>query len=155
MRWAELSGGVWTLPAGRNKVGQELARPLSGAAQAILDGLPRTGEFVFSRRSGKRPIGGLAELKAELDRASGVRDWVAHDLRRTSRSLLSRAGVQSDIAEQCLGHVIGGVRGVYDRHKYLEEKRLAFEKLATVIAGIVDPQPNVVPLTSARSIAAR
>ena len=50
------------------------------------------------------------------------------------------------IAERALGHVIGGVRGVYDRHEYLEEKRIAFEKLATVIAQIVDPKPNVVAI---------
>jgi hypothetical protein len=30
-------------------------------------------------------------------------------------TLLSRVGVSRDIAERCLGHVIGGVRGVYDR----------------------------------------
>jgi hypothetical protein len=50
---------------------------------------------------------------------------------------MSRAGVTSDVAERCLGHVIGGVRGVYDRHEYLEEKRAAFEKLAALIAEIV------------------
>jgi hypothetical protein len=62
---------------------------------------------------------------------------------------MSRAGVNSDIAERCLGHVIGGVRGVYDRHAYLEEKRHAFETLAALIRRIVDPQANVVPLRGA------
>jgi hypothetical protein len=59
---------------------------------------------------------------------------------------MSRAGVDADIAERCLGHVIGGVRGVYGRHSFLEEKRIAFEKLAALIEGIVNPQENVVPL---------
>jgi hypothetical protein len=61
---------------------------------------------------------------------------------------MSRAGVASDYAERCLGHVIGGVRGVYDRHEYLEEKRLAFEALASLVDRIVNPsaQTNVVPL---------
>jgi hypothetical protein len=61
---------------------------------------------------------------------------------------MSRAGVASDHAERCLGHVIGGVRGVYDRHEYLEEKRLAFEALASLVDRIVNPsaQTNVVPL---------
>ena len=36
---------------------------------------------------------------------------------------MSRAGVQNDIAERVLGHVIAGVRGVYDRHDYLDEKK--------------------------------
>lgn len=65
-----------------------------------------------------------------------------HDLRRTARSLMSRAGVNSDYAERCLGHVIGGVRGTYDRHEYHAEKQLAFEKLAAQIERIVNPQEN-------------
>jgi hypothetical protein len=50
---------------------------------------------------------------------------------------MSRAGVSPDIAERCLGHVIGGVRGVYDRFEYIEQKRAAFERLAAEIARIV------------------
>jgi len=60
--------------------------------------------------------------------------------------LMSRAGVPSDHAERCLGHVIGGVRGTYDRHAYHEEKRRAFEGLAAQIERIVNPQPNVVSM---------
>ena len=145
MRWTELSGGDWTLPAARNKTGQDLLRPLSRAALEIIEGLPRLGEWVFTR-TGNAPLSGLAQFKVALDRASGTSGWTYHDLRRTARTLLSRAGVPSDHAERCLGHVIGGVRGTYDRHEYHEEKRIAFEKLATVVAGIVDPQPNVVTM---------
>jgi hypothetical protein len=47
--------------------------------------------------------------------------WVIHDLRRTARSLTSRAGVPSYHADRCLGHVIGDVRGVYDRHGFSGE----------------------------------
>jgi hypothetical protein len=57
------------------------------------------------------------------------------------------ASSDADIAERCLGHVIGGVRGVYDRHSFLEEKRIAFDKLAGLIERIVNPQDNVVPMT--------
>jgi integrase len=144
MEWAELSGSDWTLPAARNKIGQDLVRPLSSAAQEVLKGLPK-GKFVFTRRD-RVPISAFGVLKAEFDKACGVEEWTLHDLRRTARSLMSRAGVPSDHAERCLGHAIGGVRGVYDRHAYAEEKRLAFEALASLIARIVDPQPNVVAI---------
>jgi integrase len=143
LRWSEIAEGVWTLPATRNKVRQDLIRPLSGAALAIVDSQPRLGEFVFN---GHRPLAAFTPLKAKLDAASGTSGWVLHDLRRTGRSLMSRAGVPSDIAELALGHVLPGIRQVYDRHKYLDEKRIAFEKLATLVAGIVDPQENVVTL---------
>jgi hypothetical protein len=55
-------------------------------------------------------------------------------------------------AERALGHVIGGVRGVYDRHGYRDEKRAAFEALAGHIARVVNPQPNVVPIRRAAEI---
>jgi integrase len=137
LRWAEIDGATWTLPAARNKTGVELVRPLSQAALAILAAQPRKGEFVFSR-SGSGALGGLTELKAKLDRDSGTAGWRLHDLRRSARSLMSRAGVSSDHAERCLGHVIGSIRGVYDRHSYRDEMLIAYEKLATLIAGIVD-----------------
>jgi hypothetical protein len=56
-------------------------------------------------------------------------------------------GVQSDVAERVLGHVIPGVRGVYDRHSYAAEKRDALEKLAVLIGRILkSPADNVVSL---------
>ena len=45
-----------------------------------------------------------------------------------------------------MGHVIIGVRGVYDRHEYLEEKRQGFEALAGLVERIVNPQANIVSI---------
>jgi integrase len=149
LRWAEIANGDWTLPAARNKTGLELVRPLSRAALEIVEGMPKVCEFVFSR-NGKGAMGGIAEMKAAFSYASGVNGWTLHDLRRTARSLMSRAGVPSDHAERCLGHVIGGVRGVYDRHAYRQEMLQAYEKLAGLIETIVDPQPNVVAMRGER-----
>lgn len=145
MKWTEIAGGDWTLPAVRNKTGQELVRPLSRTALEIVEGLPKLGDWVFTR-TGRAPLSDLGRSKAELDSASGTQGWTLHDCRRSARSLMSRAGVPSDHAERCLGHVIGGVRGVYDRHLYREEMLLAYERLSALIASIVDPQPNVIPL---------
>ena len=78
--------------------------------------------------------------------------WTLHDLRRTARSLMSRAGVPRDHAERVLGHAIAGVEGVYDRHAYEDEKADALDKLAQLIDRIVNPpdQTNVVPLAGRR-----
>jgi integrase len=151
MTWDEISeGGDWLLPAARNKVKVDLVRPLSGAAESVLAKLPRIGRrgLVFTT-DGERLLGGFSKFRDGLERTSGVTDWTLHDLRRTARSLMSRAGVPSDHAERCLGHVMAGVRGTYDRHEYLEEKRRAFEALAAQIERIVNPVENVVPLRSA------
>jgi integrase len=102
---------------------------------------------VFTTNDGLKPISSLSLFKSQLDAASDTKGWTLHDLRRTARSLMSRAGIPSDHAERCLGHVIGGVRGVYDRHEYHTEKQQAFEALAALIERIVSgTQAGVVQL---------
>ena len=64
---------------------------------------------------------------------------------------MCRAGVPSDHAERCLGHVLPGIRGTYDRHEYLAEKRHAFAALARLIERIVNPADNVVGLSDGRA----
>jgi len=147
MTWAEINGGDWTLPGARNKTKLDLVRPLSRMAQDILEKLPKAVGFVWSTNGGGRAISDFGGLKRDLDAASGVKSWRLHDLRRTARSLMSRAGVPTDHAERCLGHVIGGVRGVYDRHEYHTEKAQAYEALAAIIERIVTgTQASVVQL---------
>jgi integrase len=148
----ELNGSDWTLPADRNKTKVDLVRPLSAAAQDVLSRVPKLAncEFVFST-DGKNPISGFSKFKLAFDKECGVTGWTLHDLRRTARSLMSRAGVNSDHAERCLGHVITGVRGTYDRHEYHAEKQRAFEALAAQIGFILDPsKANVVSINAAR-----
>jgi integrase len=109
----------------------------------------KSNGFIFTL-NGRQAIGGLTRHKQAVDEVSGVMGWTIHDLRRTARSLMSRAGVNADIAERCSGHVIGGVRGIYDRHEYFEEKKRAFELLAGQIDRIMNPQANVLPMRGER-----
>jgi integrase len=137
MQWSELEGDLWVIPAARYKTAAETTLPLSRAALAVLKAIPsiQDCEFVFTT-DGRSPVSGFSTFKMRFDIACGVQDWRLHDLRRTARSLMSRAGVVSDTAERCLGHTIRGVRGVYDRHRYIEEMKDAFEALAKQVAAI-------------------
>ena len=100
---------------------------------------------------GDGPFRGFSQAKARFDaKLPGVAPWVIHDLRRTARSLMSRAGVSSEHAERVMGHAIVGVEGVYDRHSYRDEKADALGRLATLIDGIVSPRENVVPIVDKR-----
>jgi integrase len=156
---SEIIETEWTIPASRYKTKIDHLIPLSQAALSQIDGkkgstpsVPPLADpkgFIFTL-NGSQAIGGLTRHKHGVDKASGVTGWTIHDLRRTARSLMSRAGVNADIAERCLGHVIGGVRGIYDRHEYFEEKKRAFELLAGQIERIVNPQANVVPMRGER-----
>jgi integrase len=138
MQWGELNGDAWTLPASRNKAKVDLVRPLSKAAMAVLAAQPRLGPFVFGR-DGERLMRAHAAVKRQVDAASGVTGWRLHDLRRTARSLMSRAGVNADVAEMILGHALPHIRSVYDRHSYHDEKAHALEALARQIETIVNP----------------
>ncbi len=163
MRRSEVVGKDWIIPQARYKTGLELVIPLSAAAQAVLAAVPRIGksDFMFTT-DGKHPIGGFSKFKRSFDVKALVElrkqnpdaelpRWTLHDLRRTARSLMSRAGVPRDHAERCLGHVLPGIRGTYDHHEYLNEKRHAFEALAALIERIISPADNVVALSESRA----
>jgi integrase len=118
---------------------------LSAKAQAIIASMPVRpgGDYVFSE-DGKYPLGNFAARKSRFDKLCGIGNFRIHDLRRAARTLLSRAGVNPDIAERCLGHALTGVRRVYDRHEFQSEKAAAFEALAQMVERIVRPPPDVV-----------
>ena len=104
---------------------------------------------MFPGARGPRPFNSFSEWKAQLDARlpAHLAHWTVHDLRRTARSLLSRAGIRPDISERVMGHAIPGVEGVYDRHRYDDEKAHALQALADVIDRILSPPAaNVVPL---------
>jgi integrase len=144
MRRGEVVDGVWLCPAERSKSKKAIERPLSRAAQTVLAQTPRIlDEFVFTT-DGERPYSAIVRDKKLFDAACGVSGYTIHDLRRTARSLLSRAGVSENVAERCLAHVIPGVKGIYDRHRYQKEMLDAYEKLAVLITHIAHPDEKVV-----------
>jgi integrase len=161
MAWSDLkiyeNTGIitWTVPQKpREKpTGAELVLPKIAAD--IIHAQPRIRDHahVFPARRRTGHAVGFSEAKRDFDaKLTGVAAWKLHDLRRTARSLMSRAGVASEHAERVLGHAIAGVEGIYDRHSYADEKRDALQALANLIDSIVNPRPaNVTTLRRERS----
>jgi integrase len=148
LKWNDVStDGEWIIPKEPREKDTAGTLMLPKRALAIMQVQPRlvSNPYVFAGR-GDSPVNGFSKSKARFDKACGVTGWRIHDLRRTSRSLLSRAGVRPDIAERVMGHAIAGVEGVYDRHSYRDEKADALRKLAALIEGIVHPRDNVAPM---------
>jgi integrase len=151
------SDGIWTIPAERYKTKRPNFVPLSKAAIAVIEAQPKIDDcdYSFPSRAGT-PYSGFGKSKAKLDKAvlaemkrakKGAKieplpNWTLHDLRRTGKTLMARAGVRPDISERVLGHVIAGVEGTYDRHSYADEKREALERLAAIIERILNPSPS-------------
>ena len=69
--------------------------------------------------------------------------FTIHDLRRTASTLLHEQGWPSDVVEKALNHTIGGVRGVYNRAEYAEQRREMLQAWADYIDRLV-PSANLV-----------
>ena len=157
MKWSEIdTNGLWTLPIEPREKENGGKLRLPAAALEIIHAQPRIGSnpYVFPGRDRDAYLGpfqGLGQAKKVMEaELPDMPRWVLHDLRRTSRSLMSRAGIRPDIAERTLGHVITGVGGTYDRYGYADEKADALARLAVLIDGIVSLRENVVALRTKR-----
>jgi hypothetical protein len=165
---------TWIIPKERmkgKKTGKKQARahavPLTADILALLETLPaqRRGKFMFSTTGGEVPVSIGSKVKQDLDRRMlltlramarrrgqnpkdvQLKPWVNHDLRRTVRSNLSRLKVVEEAREAVLAHARPGIKGTYDLHDYLDEKREALELWAARLRSIVQPAPsNVVRL---------
>ena len=148
MRREDIQDAEWIIPTGKNEKRTAGSLLLSDAVLAIIDAQPRfeSNPYVFAGR-GHAYMQGASKRKAQFDaKLTSVAPWAIHDLRRTSRSLMSRAGIRPDIAERVLGYAIKSVEGIYDRHSYREEKAHALRALAGLIESILHPSDRVVSL---------
>jgi integrase len=142
LRWSELKDGQIGLAGDRTKNAKPHSIPLSAAAQAIIEKLPRVAgsEFVFTT-TGQTPISGWTRAKVDLDRAVKGEPWTLHDIRRTVATGLQRLGVSLQVIEAVLGHVSGsraGVVGIYQRHSFDAEKAAALEAWGAHVMALVE-----------------
>lgn len=165
---------IWVIPAERMKgkdSGKKQARahavPLTAELLALLETLPRfkNGKFLFSTTFGRSPtwmgtkikerlnrrmlltLRALAKTRGEEPDAVELPHFVNHDIRRTVRSQLSRLKITEEAREAVLAHARPGIKGTYDLHDYLDEKREALELWAARLREITEPKPrNVIML---------
>jgi integrase len=154
LRWSEIDGDTIHLEGARTKNGERHDIPLSAPARALLEGLPKMSEcdFVFSS-FGTKPIAAWGIAKERLDAIVQIEPWRIHDLRRTVATGLQRLGIGLQVVESVLGHTSGsraGIIGIYQRHTYANEKRMALEAWGAHVAGLIagPTATNVVPLRS-------
>ena len=129
-RWSEfdLDACIWCIPADRMKKDREHWVYLSSQAAAMFRELHdgRTSEdFVFptSRGNIDRPVAKSTLNQAVRALNMSVQHFVLHDFRRTASTHLHEMGQPSDAIEKALAHNIKGIKGVYNRAEYAEERR--------------------------------
>lgn len=149
--WAEfdLDNATWHLPEERTKTGVAIDIPLPAVAVDTLRELKRLAAgsaYVFPARKMQNrmiPHIDLNTLNAALSKhikpsltLDGVPNFTIHDFRRTARTHLAALGVDPHIAERCLNHKIKGVEGIYNRHDYFEQRRIALNLWASFLENL-------------------
>ncbi len=128
-KWEELDleKAEWAIPGERMKKDKPHLVSLSRQAVAMFEelmGLASGSEWVFpSRGDLKQPIAKSTLNVAVRALAIDVRDFVIHDFRRTASTHLHEAGFNSDWIEKSLAHETKGIRGVYNRAQYADQRR--------------------------------
>ena len=127
--WTEfdLDAGVWRIPSDRMKKEKEHWVYLSTQAVEMLrelHNLTGDGDFLFpsSRGAGDKPISKSTLNQAIRALSIDVQHFVLHDFRRTASTHLHEMGMSSDAIEKALAHSIRGIKGVYNRAEYADER---------------------------------
>jgi integrase len=129
--WAEIDLGarVWAIPAARMKAAEEHVVPLSAAAVALLQALPRDDEAIFPGLHQK-------SLHYLLRGKMRVQGATVHGFRSSFRDWCAETGISRDLAETALSHQVGNaVERAYNRTKLAEQRRPVMEGWAAYLAG--------------------
>jgi integrase len=136
-RWEHIDpqAGEWHIP--QTKTGKPHVVYLSRQARELfadLRELAGGSPYVLpSRASLQRPIA-HSTLNVAI-RALGIEiaDFVLHDFRRTASTHLHEAGFPADVVEKALAHTINGVRGIYNRAEYADQRRAMLQQWADMV----------------------
>lgn len=133
MRWADIDGDIWRIPADHTKNSRPHALPLSEAVINELNALPRMGPQVFT-------LGSQWRAKAKLDQLANVGDWVVHDLRRGAATGMASLGTDPWVIERILHHVQGvtPLASIYNRFSELPRMRAALQLWADHVTRLTE-----------------
>jgi integrase len=120
LRWADLNGSWWTVPASVSKSRKIVRRPLNQAAQTVLAKLERRNDEVFSTVTESRLSRWWLKARAEL----GLEDVHLHDLRHVSASLILNSGVPLSAISSLLGHGVHSA-SITARYSHIADEQLA------------------------------
>ncbi|QTD43660.1 tyrosine-type recombinase/integrase [Ottowia testudinis] len=160
-RWDEINfeTAVWTIPKERMKAGRPHNVYLSQQAIDILVAFKTCyaaspylhpgryeSDFPLSNGTLNRLI--VAGTEVIVSRGEEFEPFTVHDLRRTASTLLHEAGYNSDWIEKCLAHEQRGVRAVYNKAEYAEQRRAMLQAWADMVdSWIVNGPSPVKPIT--------
>ena len=121
-RWAEISSGVWTIPAERMKNRDPHRIPLTTRAVEILEALPYVDDFVFFGRAG-----GLSNntLRKYLQEDMRYPEFTPHGFRSTFKDwCVEETSHPGELSEAQLAHKIkNATQAAYERGDKLQRRK--------------------------------
>lgn len=146
-----LDDGQWHIPEENSKTGKPHIVYLSTQAASLfkqLKPLASSSAWVLPGRGTlAKPFAHNAlnkALKVSLQ-GQAIPAFTIHDLRRTASTLLHESGWSSDVVEKALNHTIGGVRGVYNRAEYAEQRKEMLQVWSNTIDGLAPARNLILP----------
>lgn len=135
---------IWTIPADRMKKRTPHVVPLSDQAFDLLISLKTLsgsspyvlpGRYDPSRPMSAATFNQFFQNVSDAAKREGFKleHFGPHDLRRTASTLLHEAGFPSDWIEKQLAHEQRGVRAVYNKAQYLDQRRQMMQSWADMI----------------------
>ena len=124
------------MPAEKSKTNKSIRRPIFEAADELLKKAEMTyGNILFPGPDLKTSmtIAGANRYLRRIQQSLGIGEFTAHDFRRTLATRLSEEGVAPHVIEKMLGHELGGVLSVYNKHDWIVEQKAAYELYAEKI----------------------
>lgn len=136
MRWDYIENGIWTIPAELTKANRTHEVPLPFMALDVLKEVKDyswDSDYVFmSPVLDNEPVDWLQKAAGRVRKASGVKDFRLHDLRRTMATYMAGMRTDRTVLGKVLNHKgLAGddqVTAIYDRYNYREEKIAALDK---------------------------
>lgn len=122
----DLDNWIWTVPKEHSKNGCEIIRPIPPQLRQWILNLKTIScmdksEYLINGIS--RGSSAISSFGGKLWKRFGhSKPWTLHDFRRVVATNLNDMGVNADAVEQLLGHSLSGVRGIYNRSRYMDEK---------------------------------
>ncbi len=162
-KWPEVDfdGATWVVPAERMKARRPHVVYLSQQALDLLVGLKTCagsspyilpGRYETDKPMSDATLNRVITATVAKAQADGhdLPHFCVHDLRRTASTLLHEAGFNTDWIEKCLAHEQKGVRAVYNKAEYAQQRREMLQTWADMVDGWI-AGADVVPLHSVKA----
>lgn len=132
----DMLNDIWTVPPELSKMGNTIRRPIPKHIKPMLERLMNIyDDYLFPGASLNKPITISAANRfiRRQRQLLTLPHWRTHDFRRSISTISSALGTAPHVTEKMLGHDLGGVLAIYNKHDWINEQKEAYEAFAEAL----------------------